>query len=149
MDPYDQILYDYAMQHVGLPYAWGGDDPMAGFDCSGFVIELLKSVGVLPNRYDSSAHDLFLHLESKAVGTSAPRFGAIAFFGSGITKRLTHVGFCIDRYRMLEAGAGGKHIKTVQDAIKYNACIRIRPVKMRSDLQAILKPDYAPIGVIR
>jgi len=28
-------------------YLWGGDDPLAGFDCSGFVIEILKSVGIL------------------------------------------------------------------------------------------------------
>ena len=35
-----------ALAYLGTPYVWGGDDP-SGFDCSGFVIECLKSAGLL------------------------------------------------------------------------------------------------------
>ena len=39
--------YKLAWKYIGKFYKWGGDDP-SGFDCSGFVIEILKSVGILP-----------------------------------------------------------------------------------------------------
>ena len=32
------------------PYIWGGDNPAKGVDCSGLVIEILKSMGKLPAR---------------------------------------------------------------------------------------------------
>lgn len=134
-----KILEQYAMSFLGKPYIWGGDDP-SGFDCSGLIIELLQSCGLLPHRFDTTSqglHDKFINDSMKgAVG-----FGTLAFFGKSVT-RITHIGFMVDDFRMLEAGGGGKHIKTLKDAIKYNAFIRIRPIKMRRDLVAIIKPHY-------
>ena len=43
-----------AWHYLGTPYIWGGDD-FSGFDCSGFVIEILKSVGILPRDGDWTA----------------------------------------------------------------------------------------------
>lgn len=47
-----------ALSYLGTPYIWGGDDP-SGFDCSGFVIECLKSVGLLSENEDFTADGLY------------------------------------------------------------------------------------------
>ena len=45
-----ELAVKYAMAFIGTPYVWGGDDPMGGFDCSGFCIEVLKGVPVDQNQ---------------------------------------------------------------------------------------------------
>lgn len=111
---------------------------MQGYDCSGFVQELLASVGEDPSG-DQTAHSLYKHF--KRYGKeSSPESGCLAFFGSH--ERIGHVTFCIDRFRMIEAGGGGSKVKTREDAALKNAYIRIRPISNRSDLVAIIKPEY-------
>ena len=136
-----QRLIDYAMQFVGGPYKWGGDDPMAGFDCSGFIQELLASVGEDPPG-DQTAHSLYRYF--KRYGTirtsTAPYPGNLAFFGS--ENQVGHVSMCIDSHRIIEAGGGGRNVKTIEDAKKYNAYIRVRPIDLRSDLVAVIGPNY-------
>lgn len=145
---HDQILYDYAMSMVGKPYIYGGDDPMKGFDCSGGVIELMKSCGLVPNSYDATAQGLFDYFEkNRSEYHGVPSFGCLLYFGKSI-KKITHIAFALDRFRMWEAGGGGSKILTVADAIKYNAYIRIRAIFIRKDLVRILKPHYSQIGAL-
>jgi cell wall-associated NlpC family hydrolase len=42
------LLIQYAMSFIGVPYRWGGSNPITGFDCSGLVQEILKSVYMDP-----------------------------------------------------------------------------------------------------
>jgi len=134
-----KILKTYAESMLGTFYSWGGDDP-SGFDCSGMVIELLKSCGFFHSRFDTTAQGLYIDFRAKAV-INQVSFGSLAFFGR-YAERITHVGFMLDAARMLEAGGGGKHVRTREDAIKHNAFIRIRPINTRKDLVAIIKPRY-------
>ena len=46
-----------ALSYLGTPYIWGGDDP-SGFDCSGFVVECLKTAGFLSENEDYTADGL-------------------------------------------------------------------------------------------
>lgn len=135
--PKKRAIYDYAMSLVGLPYIWGGDDPINGFDCSGLVIELLIAQGKLAQGFDTTANGLYYQFSSKS--TSKPAFGALAFYGS-LNERITHVGWCLDRELMLEAGGGGSATRTAHDAAAQNAYIRIRPINSRRDLVAVVKP---------
>lgn len=138
----DPTIYFYAMSFVGKPYKWGGTGPI-GFDCSGLVIEILKSAGVLPNAYDNNAQGLFNHFTDSDNGSfcSYPRFGGIAFYGKS-KNCITHVAFCIDS-RVIEAGGGGSRTITPEDAERQGAMVRVRPYNYRKDLQSIIVPEGA------
>jgi len=132
-------LIAYAMCFVGLPYHWGGDDTIEGFDCSGLVQEILASVGKDPPG-DQTADGLFRHfINNGTMDLRKP--GALAFFGQ-LGKGITHVGFMVDSWRMLEAAGGGSKTRTLADAAKHNAYIRIRPITNRVDLVKVIMPDY-------
>lgn len=132
------VLYDYAMHLAGLPYIWGGDDSVSGYDCSGYVIELLQSVGVLPPLFDMTADGLWHHFDSERA--SEPRFGALVFFGN--PQKVTHVGFCVNNKFMLEAGGGGSRTTDREKAAEQNAYIRLRPIHTRRDLVGFVHPRY-------
>lgn len=137
MKPVQEIIYDYATRFVGLPYRWGGDDAVDGFDCSGLSIEILQAAGVFPHGRDLSAAGLFEFFAQ--FPTALPDFGALAFFGAGSP---THVGFCLNPALMLEAGGGGSKTLTKADAAAQNAFIRIRPIRTRKDLIGFSFPPY-------
>lgn len=131
------VLYDYALKHVGLPYRWGGNNALAGYDCSGLVCELLESVGILPFKSDLGSQALFDHFSSDPADP-APTFGTLVFFGSPID----HVGFCLNDKIMLEAGGGDHTTVDRATAEKQGASIRIRPISYRKALVGFRKPVY-------
>lgn len=124
-----EIVLELAMKWVGKPYTWGGDDPMESFDCSGFMIELYKSVGKLPRGGDWTADGLMNFGWPTLLDVYRP--GVLAFWG--ITGRATHVEmiFAVNDGVILTVGAtgGGRKVKTLDDAIKANAYIKIRPLR--------------------
>lgn len=138
----DPVLYDYAMQFVGLPYRWGGDDTIEGYDCSGFVLELLYSCGLVDIDVDMTAQGLYYYINGK-MGTRSLglSFGSLVFYGSSSSK-ITHVAFGMDHLRVIEAGGGGRSTRTKQDAADHNAYIRLRPMDYRGDRVAIMRPAY-------
>lgn len=133
-------LIDYAMTFVGTPYIWGGDEPLVGFDCSGFVQEVLSSIGADPPG-DQTSQTLYNHFAHDGLIIDKPMQGSVVFFGRG-EDMVTHVALCIDSHRMIEAGGGNRQCKNRQDAITYNAFVRVRPIKSRRDLVAIINPYY-------
>ena len=143
----NRVIYNYAISMLGLPYIWGGDDSIEGFDCSGLVIELLKADGLLPNSFDTTSQGLYdkyitstkhfrkVHKLEKLT----PEFGRLCFYGKSPTN-ITHVAMCLDNELVIEAGGGGSSIKTKEDAVKRNAFVRVRPYDYRRDLIDILIP---------
>lgn len=134
----DDLMRAYAMSYVGLPYIWGGDDPVKGFDCSGLAQEILAAFGADPQG-DQSADALYRHF--KRASSNQRKCGALAFFGT--EAKITHVGVMVDSLRMIEAGGGGSKTLSREDAIAQNAYVRIRPINRRSDLVAVLYPAYS------
>jgi|GEM_PF-765748 len=124
-----------AWSYLGHWYKWGGDDP-AGFDCSGFVIEILKSAGALPRAGDWTAQALWNRFKDRTVKT--PGEGCLVFWQS--SSRIIHVEYCLTRDLAIGASGGGAGTRTVADAADQNAFIKIRPILSRSGIAGFVDP---------
>lgn len=131
---YDMI--NYAKSFIGTEYLYGANGGGA-FDCSGFVLECLRAFDIYTGP-DITANGLYQGL-SKMNWRSQLDTGSILFFGRD-RKNITHVAIAIDLNFMIEAGGGDSSTVTNMEAIKRGAMVRIRPIKNRGDLQAVLKP---------
>ena len=134
------IDYDIAEQvafgFLGKPYYWGGDDPMQGFDCSGFVIEILKSVGKLPRSGDWTADGLWDLFPAKRA---IPTRGCLVFWKNS-SGRMIHVEYCLSDELSIGASGGGSRTTTEQAAINSNAYIKVRPFRSRSNIGGFVDP---------
>lgn len=134
-------LVDYGKCFIGVPYVWGGSHPAQGYDCSGFVQELLASKGLDPAG-DQTADALHDKLISEGYANFTPtniERNDILFFGDNRHEKYTHTAIAVDEFTMLEAGGGGSKTKNINDSIRDQAMVRIRPI--RSDLKAVLRPS--------
>lgn len=120
---------DYAKRFIGLPYIWGGDDPIAGFDCSGLVVEVLQAVGLIPDGSDFTAHSLYQHFLEQAV--IHPCGGCLAFCYRDT--KIHHVELLIDDLHTVGASGGGSATLTASDAIASNAFVKMRPLSHLGD----------------
>lgn len=133
----------YMSRFVGLPYIWGGQNYLVGYDCSGLAIEYLIAAGKWPANKDTTAQGLYDHFFLDGANERDPdqsEFGDLAFFGVANKEniKITHVGICVGDGMMLEAGGGGSSCKTREDAVKRNAWVRTRPIVSRRDLVGVL-----------
>jgi len=122
-----QLAVDYAQRFIGTPYRWGGDDPMAGFNCSGLANEVLQAVGYQAHGMDYTADGLwriFQHLE-----VPHPEPGCLVLWLKN--DKAVHVEIAIDGTYAVGASGGGSGTGTIQDAINQNAFIKIRPMSYR------------------
>lgn len=136
----EEILLSYALSFTGLPYRWGGSNPLTGFDCSGLVVELLKSIGVIGPHSDYSAHSLCELYKNRVVNSIS--FGCLSFYKGHSSNTISHVGFCLNEYLMIEAGGGDSSVINSSEAQAKDAFVRIRPITYRKDLHLICKPKY-------
>lgn len=135
-----------AWHFLGKPYIWGGDDPVRGFDCSGYVIEVLKSVGSLPRTGDWTASDLWARYKSQRV--ARPHEGCLAFWraSGSANSKIVHVEYCVDEVHAIGASGGGSTTMTTQDAIDQNAYIKVRPIQSRQHIAGYVDPFQQPTG---
>lgn len=131
------IALKIAFSFLGKPYLWGGNDPVAGFDCSGFCIEILKSVGILPRRGDWTAQGLWNRLSEKEV--NGPYEGCLVFW-TGSSDKIIHVEFAVNEDLCIGASGGGSKTQDRQDAIDQDAYIKIRPWKTRKNVKGFIDP---------
>ena len=122
----------------GMPYRWGGDDLLAGFDCSGFICELHRTFGMPPHT-DTTAQGFFNYY--RVMATLKARFGSLVFYGKSIIQ-ITHVAFALNDTMIFEFGGGGSLTLTLEDAIRQNASGRISPIDNRKDRVAIVNPGW-------
>jgi cell wall-associated NlpC family hydrolase len=79
-----------AMQYLGVRYTWGGTNAATGFDCSGFVQTVYRSVGITLNRV---SRDQIRNGTIVRKNELMP--GDLVFFATSGGTTITHVGIYI------------------------------------------------------
>lgn len=124
-----------ALAYLGTPYIWGGDDP-SGFDCSGYVVECLKSVGLLREGDDYTADGLWRLFEDKAV--SEPEEGALLFM-LNYSGTAVHVVICLDEHFQIGASGGSAGTVDETSAWQANAYVKIRPIRFNASRMRLVR----------
>ena len=139
MDSYRQRIaaIRYIERFLGqpIPYKWGGDDPIEGFDCSGFILEILQAVGLISHGVDMTAGGLYLRYRENKVEKA--HTGCLLFWLNQ-NGRATHVEMAIDAYYTVGAAGGGSSTLTREDAVRQNAFIRMRPIEYRGTASLVI-----------
>ena len=91
-----------AKQYVGVPYKWGGTDP-SGFDCSGFVYYVLRSLGINVSRTQTA-----MYAQGTPVAKSNLQPGDVVFFQNTYKAGLSHVGIYVGNGQFIHAPSSGK-----------------------------------------
>lgn len=128
---------EYAWTFLGLPYIWGGDDPVRGFDCSGLVVEVLQAVGLIPHRSDFTAGGLYDRFSKHAVDKGYAGCLVLWFDQAGTA---SHIELMADDYHTIGASGGGSATTTAQAAIDQNAFVKMRPLGYRGPNYKIVDP---------
>lgn len=90
-------VVEYALQFVGNPYVYGGNDPHTGADCSGFTRYILShSAGVSLNRTAASQSS-----QGRTVSAEEARPGDLVFYSGG--GGINHVAIYIGSGRVVHA----------------------------------------------
>lgn len=103
------------MNHLGVPYLWGGTDPVNGFDCSGLVQDAFRQIGVEMPKW--SRHQAQMGVEVPTIDQAVP--GDVLAFGEPVN----HVALYVGNGRMLHAPRTGDVVK-VQEIDRPIATIR-------------------------
>lgn len=91
-----------AKQYLGVPYKWGGSDP-SGFDCSGFVYYVLRSLGINVSRTQTA-----MYAQGTPVSKSNLKPGDVVFFQNTYKAGLSHVGIYVGDGQFIHAPSSGK-----------------------------------------
>lgn len=120
--------------HLNTPYLWGGNTALEGFDCSGLVIEGLRSVGLLPRHGDWTADLLFRQVFKtlpRVTDYHALRRGMLVFWKNP-TGKVRHVEVVWATYGdtilTLGASGGGSQTTSLAAAAAHDARVKVRPL---------------------
>lgn len=123
-----ELAIALAERELGKPYVWGGNDPISGFDCSGFFVEIGKATGRLPRTGDWGAEQLSTMFSP--VTTLRP--GVLVFYNRGTPPKIGHVEMVYavygDTVLTIAASGGGSSTTSRELAIQQDAYVKVRPI---------------------
>ena len=123
-------LIEYAKKFIGVEYVWGGNTADEGFDCSGYIQEVLSCVGLDP-KGDQTAQMIYDKLvDNENVVSSDVRMNSLLFFGPSVSE-IKHVELALNRRQMIGASGEGR-------TPTRNGTVRVRTIESRRDLIAAL-----------
>ena len=98
----DQIVA-LAEKQLGIPYKWGEESPSKGFDCSGLVYYVLKTLGVNVSRTQAT-----MYKQGTYVPKSELKPGDIVFFQNTYKAGISHVGIYVGDGKFIHAPQSGQ-----------------------------------------
>lgn len=127
-----KINIELAKKYLGRPYVWGGNcEAEGGYDCSGFVFQILHQSGFTVGRDTAQGYyDTFSKYEvpKKNIAT-----GDLLFFGKS-KKSITHIAIALDSKTMIESIGNSRN--TIK---KPGKGVSISNIKRRKDLVAVCR----------
>jgi len=126
--PNDSIIDEViarAMNRLGTPYRWGGNGPYS-FDCSGFVIYVLRPFGVTLPRRSRDMVSSGTHVDRADV-----RPGDLLFFATAGGRTVSHVGMYIGGGQLIHSSStrsGGVIISNFNSAYYVRTFVTARRV---------------------
>ena len=126
---------EYLKRWLFVPYRWGGDDPLAGIDCSGLIMEVLKAVGLAGEKDDLTAGGILQKFSASIV--YRPTAGVLVFWKKPDGK-IVHVGMMIDDVFFVHAASGDSTTVDMEAAIRQNAYVKMRELETYARLRKTL-----------
>lgn len=96
-------VVNFAKTLLGIPYAWGGDSPSEGFDCSGFTKYVYAKFGITLPRVSGDQANY-----GTAVSLGEMKPGDLIYFGNS---SVSHIGIYIGNNQMIHSPSAGKTVE--------------------------------------
>lgn len=127
-----KINIELAQKYLGRPYVWGGNcEAEGGYDCSGFVFQVLHQSGFIVDR--DTAQGYFTTFSKYETSKTNIATGDLLFFGKS-KKSITHIAIALDSKTMIES------IGTSKNTIKNKGKgVSISNITRRKDLVAVCR----------
>ena len=123
-------IIENCKKYIGKPYVWGGESMKeGGYDCSGFVYNVLNDSGIKVGR--TTVQGYFDKFKNNS-NTIEP--GTLLFFGKS-TKSISHVAICANDGYMYESIGGKKNNKS-----NPGKGVTLSKMTRRKDFVAARKP---------
>lgn len=127
-----KINIELARKYLGRPYVWGGNcEAEGGYDCSGFVFQVLHQSGFKVNR--DTAQGYYNTFSKYEVSKNNIATGDLLFFGKS-KKSITHIAIALDPITMIESIGTKKNTKT-----NKGKGVSISKITRRKDLVAVCR----------
>ncbi len=136
-----ELYLHHLLSYLHTPYLWAGSTSLKGLDCSGFVQDSDRFLGIDPPG-DQTADDLYKHYMMYGKNSKVADLGFRLFFGK--PHRVIHIALGINDTIMIEAGGGDQVTTSLDQAIKQNARIRLSRIDSRKDLVDCVRPAGLP-----
>ncbi len=95
-------IVEKAKQYLGVPYVYGGASP-SGFDCSGFVYYVFRSLGINISRTQDT-----MYAQGIPVSKSELKPGDLVFFQNTYKAGISHVGIYVGDGKFIHSPHSGK-----------------------------------------
>ncbi|MBR7082217.1 MAG: C40 family peptidase [Oscillospiraceae bacterium] len=102
-------IVEYAKKFAGVSYVYGGASP-SGFDCSGFVMYVMKNFG-----YDLGHSARAQYSSGTPISKSELKPGDLVFFSNSSTTWIGHVGIYIGDGLFIHASSGSAYCVTISE----------------------------------
>ncbi|MBI4370585.1 MAG: C40 family peptidase [Elusimicrobia bacterium] len=117
-------IVETTLRYLNVPYLWGGEHPVTGLDCSGFIRLVYQQAGLSLPR---TSREQFQSTKKLSPGHVLP--GDIIFFSMkhpGSTF-VDHVGIYVGKGYFIHASAtNGVHLEAITKPYYWNRLISVR-----------------------